>query len=212
MNEPVQQQSLETFLADLASHSPAPGGGSATALNGAMAAALLSMVAAVMQKRDNEPAITSELAAVHQQSETIRAELQDLIAADIAVFHKLAAAYKLPRVTDADAATRRAAIQNLTRDATEVPLQIAHATARLLPICTVLARRTTRLLVSDVGVAAAMIRATVEGALLSVEVNLTSLEDQQFVRATRARAADLSVGLAEETGGIIEIVQQRIAR
>ncbi len=212
MKEPVQQQSLETFLADLASHSPAPGGGSATAVNGAMAAALLSMVAAVMQKRDNEPAIMSELAAVQQQSETIRAELQALIEADIAAFHKLAAAYKLPRVTDADAATRRAAIQHLTRDATEVPLQIAHATARLLPICAVLARRATRLLVSDVGVAAAMIRATVEGALLSVEVNLASLEDQQFVRATRARAADLSVGLAEETGGIIEIVQQRIAR
>src|SRR5205085_1446717 len=73
-----------------------------------------------------------EVRALRERSEALRAELQDLAQADVDVFTYLAAAYKLPRTTDADAASRRAAIQKVTRGATEVPLRIARAVTALL--------------------------------------------------------------------------------
>jgi formiminotetrahydrofolate cyclodeaminase len=163
-----------------------------------------------MLKRNNDNPDAEELRTVQKQAETIRQELQQLAQDDVAVFNRLATAYKLPRTTEADAASRRTAIQRITRDAAEIPLQVAHAAARLVPLCTSLSHRSTRLLVSDVGVAATLARATVQSALLNVEINLSSLDDQNYVRGVQLQMQDLTVGLTEETQGVLEIALGRI--
>jgi formiminotetrahydrofolate cyclodeaminase len=155
--------------------------------------------------------LEGELRAIHAQAEQLRSELQRLADEDITVFNRLAAAYKLPRTTEADAATRKAAIQQITRLAAEVPLRTAQAATALLPLCTTLANNCARLVVSDVGVAAFLIRAAVQSAALNVEINLAALEDQLFVRETRAQLQDLLIGLGDEVDGIVTIVRGRMA-
>jgi formiminotetrahydrofolate cyclodeaminase len=163
-----------------------------------------------MLGKKKQPADAAELQSIHQQAEQVRLELQRLAQEDIAVFNRLSAAYKLPRTTDADAASRKAAIQKLTKEATNVPLATARQAAVLIPLCTSLVHRSNRMLVSDVGVAVLLARSCVQAALLNVEINLASLEDSGFVREVRAHMEDLLVGLEEETRGVVEIVQNRI--
>ncbi|ACL23012.1 cyclodeaminase/cyclohydrolase family protein [Chloroflexus aggregans] len=210
MSESLMQQPLGAILDALASRAPTPGGGSVAALTGAMAAGLVSMVCELTIGKPQFAEVENELRAIHAQAEQLRAELQRLADEDIAVFNRLAAAYKLPRTTEADAATRKTAIQQITRLAAEVPLRTAQAAAALLPLCTTLANNCARLVVSDVGVAALLVRATVQSAALNVEINLAALEDQIFVRETRAQLQDLLIGLGDEVDGIVTIVRGRM--
>lgn len=210
MTDKVSDQQISDFLDTLASNAPTPGGGSVAALNGAMAAALLGMVCSIMLSRNGNTEQKEELETLKQRIEELRYHMQELAQADIEVFNRLSAAYKLPRTTDADAASRRAAIQRLTREAAEVPLQTAHSAAALLPLCITLAHKSTRLLLSDVGIAAVMARATVQSSLLNVAINLATLEDHIYVTQVRTQTEKLMRGLEEETTGILEIVYGRI--
>ncbi len=208
--EMLNEQTISTFLDALASSAPTPGGGSVAGFSGAMAAGLVSMVCSLTIGKKQFADIEEEVRSIHAQAEELRHQLQALAQADIEVFGRLSAAYKLPRTTDADAATRKAAIQQVTRSAAEVPLRIAQVAAAVVPLCTSLSNRCSRIIVSDVGVAALLARATVQSAILNVEINLAGLEDTIFVRETRAQLEDLSVGLGEEVEGIMSIVRQRI--
>lgn len=210
MEERIVDMNVGQFLDALASGAPVPGGGSVAALSGAMAAGLLTMVCDLTIGKKQHAEFESDAKALREQAEVGRAELQRLAQDDVEVFGRLAAAYKLPRTTDADAASRKAAIQTVTRQAAQVPLRMARALVSLLPLCTPLARHGNRLAVSDVGVAVLLIKAAVPSALLNVEINLAALEDQQFVRATRAQIEDLTVGLDEEAEGVLAIVRERI--
>jgi methenyltetrahydrofolate cyclohydrolase len=211
MSEQLLDKRVGQFLDELASKSPTPGGGSIAALSGAMAAGLITMVCDLTIGRQQYAAFEDEARALRERSEALRAELQQLAQADIDAFDHLSAAYKLPRTTEADAASRRAAIQKMTRQATEVPLRVARAAVALLPLCAPLARQGNRTAVSDVGVAALMVRAAVPSALINVESNLAALEDQIFVRQTRAQLEDLTIGLDDEVAGVQALVRERIA-
>lgn len=210
MIESLDQQPVSAFLDTLASSASTPGGGSVAALTGAMAAGLASMVCALTIGKKQYADFADEVQEIHQQAEALRKEFQELGQADIDVFGRLSAAYKLPRTTDADAASRRAAIQTVTRQAAEVPLRVARAGMALLPLCAPLARRGNRTVTSDVGVAVELIRAAVQSSVINTEVNLVSLEDQRYVREVRAQLEDLTVGLNEEVAGVLAIVQERM--
>ncbi|MEI8307430.1 MAG: cyclodeaminase/cyclohydrolase family protein [Chloroflexales bacterium] len=210
MTTTLSEQTINTFLGNLASSAPTPGGGSVASLSGAMAAGLISMVCSLTIGKKQFAEIEGEVRRIQERAEGLRHELQALAQEDIEVFGRLSAAYKLPRTTDADAASRQAAIQKVTRVAAEVPLRTAQAAAALMPLCTSLASHCSRLIVSDIGVAALLARATVQSAVLNVEINLSGLEDKIFVRETRARIEDMIIGLGEEAGGILEIVRSRI--
>ena len=211
MTEQLLDKSVRQFLDELASGAPTPGGGSVAALSAALAAGLLTMVCDLTIGKKQYAEFEDDARGLRQRAEAQRADLQALAQADVEVFGHLSAAYKLPRVTDADAASRRAAIQKVTRQATEVPLRIARATSALLPLCAPLARHGNRSAVSDVGVAVLLVQAAVPAALLNVEINLAVLEDQIFVRQARAQAEDLTIGLDEEVAGVLALVRERIA-
>jgi len=211
MSKHLLDQTLSQFLDELASKTPTPGGGSIAALSGAMAAGLITMVCDLTIGRKQYAEFEDQARALRERSEALRAELQRLAQADMDAFDHLFAAYKLPRTTEADAASRRAAIQKTTRQATEAPLRVARAAVALLPLCAPLAREGNRTAVSDVGVAALMVRAAVPGALINVEANLATLEDAIFVRQTRAQVEDLTIGLDEEVAMVQALVRERIA-
>ncbi|MFL5800738.1 MAG: cyclodeaminase/cyclohydrolase family protein [Roseiflexaceae bacterium] len=211
MMEHILDQPVRQFLDELASSAPTPGGGAVAALSGAMAAGLITMVCDLTIGKQQYAEFEAQAQSLRTRAEALRAELQQLAQADIEVFNNLSAAYKLPRTTEADAASRRAAIQKVTRQAAEVPLRVARAAVALLPLCAPLARDGNRRAVSDIGVAALLVQSAVPGALLNVEINLVALEDQLFVRETRAQAEDLTIGLDEEVASVLVLVRERIA-
>lgn len=211
MSEHLLDQPVRQFLAELASNAPAPGGGSVAALTGAMAAGLLTMVCDLTIGKKAYASFEGEARSIRVRAEALRAELQSFLQADVEVFSSLMDAYKLPKATENEVARRKDAIQLATRAATEVPLQSAQAAAALLPLCGPLARQGSRNAVSDVGVAAQLIRAAVPSALLNVDINLPVLEDAQFARDTRDAAASLTNGLERQVDEILALVRERIA-
>jgi formiminotetrahydrofolate cyclodeaminase len=209
-DEPILTRTVDQFLDDLASGTPTPGGGSVAALSGAMAAGLISMVCNLSIGKKQYAAFEDEAREILAQSEARRAELERLAQEDIDVFNRLMSAYRLPRVTDADAASRRAAIQAVTRLATETPIKIARAIAALVPLLAPLTRSGNRAAVSDAGAAALLIQSAVPAALLNVEINLAGLEDQRFAREARADVEELLAGLREATDGVLVLMRERL--
>lgn len=210
MTEHIFELSVGEFLDQLASKAVTPGGGGAAALSGAMAAALLSMVCNLTIGKPRYAEVEEEMRAALDRTEALRQELQALAEEDVVVFNRLTAAYKLPRVTDADTAIRRDAIQAALRRATEVPLRTARAAAALLPLCPAIAERGNVLAVSDAGVAVHLAHAAVRSALLNVTTNLRTLEDRRFAREVQAEAERLSSGLAAEVERLSTLVDAKV--
>ncbi len=203
---------VTTFLDQLASNAPAPGGGGAAALGGAMGAALVSMVCNLTVGKKRFADVETEMRDMLDRAEALRHELQQLAEADVEAFNRLSAAYKLPRTTESDTAIRRDAIQESLRRATEVPLRTARAAAAILPLCPPVAERGNQAAVSDIGVAALFAHAAVRSALLNVEINLQLLEDRIYIRQVRSEVVRLTEGLDAEAARIQELVMGKIQR
>lgn len=210
----MEQRTLDTsvwaFLDALASGEPTPGGGGAAAVSGAMAAALISMVCNLTLGRQRYANVADEMQTVLDRSEALRAELQELAEEDVAVFTRLSAAYKLPRVIDADAAIRRDAIQAALKRATDVPLRTARAAAAVLPLCPTVAERGNQAAVSDVGVAVLLAQAAVRSALLNVDINLRTLKDLTYVQHVRVDVDQLTDGLDATTEQLMALVNHKL--
>lgn len=199
------------FLDQLASNAPVPGGGSVAAVTGAMAAGLVTMVCALTSGKKKYAHVEESIQALNARAEELRGQLQQLAEDDAEAFRRLSAAYKLPRETEADVAIRKAAIQEATRLATDVPLQTARAAADVLPLCDVAAEQGNSAALSDVGVAVLLAQAAVRSALFNVVINLHTLEDELYVRQARAQMNDLTAGLDESAGLILAKVNAALA-
>ncbi len=210
MEQNTLELSLGAFLDALASGAATPGGGGAAAIAGSMGAALVSMVCNLTLGRERYAAVHDEMREVLDRAETLRAELQQLAEDDVTVFNRLSAAYKLPRVTEADIAIRRDAIQSSLKRATEVPLRTARAAAAILPLCAPVAERGNQAAVSDVGVAALLAHTAVRSALFNVNINLRTIEDQIYSLQVRREVERLTEGLADEAERYAAMVADRI--
>ncbi|NBU63205.1 MAG: formiminotransferase-cyclodeaminase [Chloroflexia bacterium] len=179
MQNELRHQSVQHFLDQLASGTATPGGGSVAALSGALAAGLVTMVCDLTIGRPRYAAFESEAQAIRQQAEAIRAQLTDLIQADIAAYTEVANAYKLPK----EDPQRPQAISDALVTATDVPLRIAEQAATLLPLCLPLAAHGNRTAVGDVVAGAHLAVATVGAALVNVTANIGAI-------ASHPRAAE----------------------
>jgi formiminotetrahydrofolate cyclodeaminase len=206
----IQQASLETFLDHLASSAPTPGGGSVAALCGALSAALSSMVANLTlgreKYRDVEPAIREAL----EHSERLRASFTQLINDDIAAYNALSAAYKLPKATPDEQATRSTQIQAALHDAAEAPLRIAEQARQALNLCRTLAEIGNLNVISDAGVAAIAAHAALESAELNVLINLKAIKDRGLADALLRRLDDARGGAAPMTQDILATVRAKM--
>lgn len=188
--------SVADFLDALASPEPTPGGGSAAAVAGAMAASLLMMVAGLTKSRGNTDEERAALATARAGVATLRTQLLRLADDDAAAFDGVMAAYKLPKGSDADKAARTAAIQLAFTRATEVPLETLHLVARTLTHAEIVAESGNRSAASDVGVALGLLDAAAAGATMNVLINLSSLKDQELVVRLEAAVAAANEAVA----------------
>ncbi|NIM05317.1 MAG: methenyltetrahydrofolate cyclohydrolase, partial [Armatimonadetes bacterium] len=161
---------ITTYLDDLASNKPAPGGGSGAALAGALGAALGSMVANFTVGKEKFAAVEERAKTALGECERLRGELTNLIQADVEAYGKYAEASRLPRDTEEQKARRRAAIQEAMKGAAAVPMEVCRKGRELLKVCQELLEIGNPNLVSDVGCAAELAFAAIGSALLNVEV------------------------------------------
>jgi methenyltetrahydrofolate cyclohydrolase len=199
---PGAPQTIPDYLDALASAAPAPGGGSATGLVGAMGAALISMVANFTVGRPKYAEVETDVRGALDEAEGIRRRLMELAVADEAAFDALSDARKLPRKTDAEKAVRKAAIQQRTKEAATPPMEMAAACRRALELSRVVAEHGNHYLASDAGVAALLAEAALRASAINVRVNLATIEDQAFIQEIERRLNGLLEGtpsLKEET-------------
>ncbi len=182
---------IRDYLERLAGDDPAPGGGSAAALAGALAAASARMVGSFTVGKKKYTDAEDEIRAHLQAIDELREEMLRLVQDDVTAFGGVGAAYAMPKETGEQTRARSAAIQEALREAAAVPLRLAEACVRLAEHLPPLATKGNQNLVSDVGVAATLCRAACECAWLNVEVNLAYIKDEEFVATTRAKVEEL---------------------
>jgi len=192
------------FLDKLASRSPEPGGGSASALVGAVGAALVSMVGNLTLGKEKYADVQGQVEELLKSSEKLRDELQGLIQKDTEVYGDLSAVFKLPRQTDAEKAERTAKIQDALKKATEVPFEIAEKCLQAARLSETAADIGNVGAVSDAGVAVLFAEAAAQGAALNVKINVNSIEDKNFSESKWARIQEI----LEETAALRERVVQ----
>ena len=196
---------VDEFLQRLASGEPTPGGGSASALAGALGAALVGMVCNLTLGRERYAAFESEARALLDASDRLRARLQRGIDEDAAAYDAVMAAYRLPRATDQDKETRSAAIQAATVEAALVPLALAEASAQVIDLAERALGNTNPNAASDLAVAALLGAAALDGAAANVEINIASLKDEA---TTSTIAAQLAAARADRRKQVARVVAQ----
>ncbi len=200
---------LTDYLDELASASPAPGGGSVAALAGALGAALVAMVSRLTIGRKNYQAVSAEFEAILPRAEELRRQLVSLMEQDSAAYSQVMRAYDLPKTNQAEQAERAEAIQAALKHASEIPFQVATACAEVLAQSEIAAARGNRNAASDGGAGTLMAEAGLRTALLNVEINLSLIRDETYVAAMRARIEPLKQ-VAARRQAILDTVQTRL--
>jgi formiminotetrahydrofolate cyclodeaminase len=169
------------------------GGGSASAIAGAMAAALVGMVARLSVGRDAglPDDAYGDIAA---QAAALSGALLTGAEVDAGAFDAVVAGYRMPRGTDEEKSARSRAIQAALAHATRVPLENAEMCAAVLALARQLEGRSNPSAASDLISASHLARAGLAGCLANVEINLPSLKDPAVAAALRARAGALAAG------------------
>jgi formiminotetrahydrofolate cyclodeaminase len=188
---------VSEFLDALASPAPTPGGGTASAIAGAMGASLLMMVAGLAKSRNNTQDERDVLRQAGDVVADLRARMLSLADADSAAFDEVMAAFKLPKGTDEEKAARAAAIQRGYRGATEVPLDTLRIVTSALVQAETVAAFGNRSATSDVGVAIGLLDAAAAGATANVQINLGSLKDQASVERFAKDVEQLTAAAAK---------------
>lgn len=171
------------FVERLSSAEPVPGGGAASALAAALGAALVSMVAGLSAGRPKYSAYEATLARADATGRELAAELLALSDRDADAYAGYAAALKLPRDTDQQIETRRAAIRAAARVASDAPWDCVRACQRLAEVAEAIAGRSNVNASSDVLVAALLAEAGARGAAENVRINLPSTGDAAYSEA-----------------------------
>ena len=193
----LDKLSVEDFTAELGSGSPAPGGGSAAALAGALACSLVSMVAKVTLNKLEDEGIRDKLDNMATESEQTRAQFLKLINSDTLAFNEIMKSYKLPKTTDFEKDARYTAIQAATKHAAKVPLNTAQLGVKALGWVEELTEVGSENAITDTGVAGLMAYTAVTGAIWNVKINLGSIKDTTFVQKTNEEMNRILSSLSE---------------
>ena len=204
--------SVGDLLQRLGSSEPAPGGGAAAALAGALGAALVQMTASLTLGRPRFAAVEDQAQRIAQRTAELRQRLARLCDADADAFQKVSSAYRLPRADDAQKAVRSEAIQSALRLAAEVPLETARICGEVLEVAEEAAPVLNPAVISDVLVGALLAQAALRGAAINVEINLASMTDAAAVARYSNELDGLSSGVDERVERILQAGRARFPR
>ena len=204
-------KTVKDFIDTTASVEPVPGGGSISALCGALATALGSMVARLTIGRKKYAEREADMTLLLTRFSTVMTQLTDAIDRDSDAYATVMAAFKMPKDTDEQKKVRMEAIEVATRGAAEVPMQVARLTASILSEIDAVAHFGNSNAITDAAVAAMCARTAIFGALLNVEINLSGLSDAEYVSAMRMEAVSLRAQAEDTERKVLDYVNSQLA-
>ena len=201
---------IKGFLAETAGSAPVPGGGSISALNGAIATALTEMVANLTIGKKKYADVEGQMRTIATEAALIRERLIRDIDRDSEAYDRVFAAFKLPKDTEEEKAERSRVIQDATKEAAMVPMQVAEEIASVMETIIYVAHKGNQNAVTDACVAMMAARTCVLGALLNVRINLTSIQDEVFVGMMRKKADELEANAIRVEQKLLDWVKTKL--
>jgi len=205
-------RAITEFIELLASQEPAPGGGAASSLVGAIGVALSSMVANLTVGKEKFKDKEELMNEIIEENKKIQKELLELIEKDAEAFSKVAKALKMPKGTEEEKNKRKEALETALKEAALVPLEIMRKSINALRLLEKSLGNSNPNAVSDIGVGAVCLKAALQGAWLNVKINLASIRDKDFVKNIQKEAESLlkdgillSDKIYEEVESILQI-------
>lgn len=202
------------FVNEVASKSPAPGGGSVAALAGSLSSALAHMVTGLTIgkkkfKAKEETTQNFVLNAVSELEEVKEAFLT-LIDKDTEAFNLIMGAFKLPKETDEEKALRRTKIEEATIAAVEVPKEVAYTGKRVLPALLALKEHGNQNCLSDLGVSGLLLHTTITGAVMNMQINLPGISDKTLKAAYQKDIDELTAFSNEHVLPFTKEIQNKL--
>ena len=202
----LTELTVKDFLNKVAGSDPVPGGGSIAALNGAIASALAAMVANLTIGKKHYADCEELMKQIAERAAGLKEEFVADVDRDSEAYDRVFACFKMPKATDEEKAARSAAIQEATKFAAQVPMEVARRAYGLMDTIAQVARKGNQNAVTDACVAMMAARSAVLAALMNVRINLGSLKDKEFALAMQAEADRLEQqALAKEKELLDEI-------
>ena len=202
------EKTCEQFIEETASGAPVPGGGSVSALAGALGAALGRMVASLTIGKAKYADVEDEMTALAQEADMIREELLALVQADIDIFRPLSELYGMKAETEAEKMKKELLLESALREACRVPLDIMEKCARAIELSEIFAEKGSRLAVSDAAASAALCRGAMEAASLNVYINTGSMKDRDRAEVLNAECD----AMLREYGAMAEKIFEDVAK
>ena len=202
------------FLDVVDSNSPAPGGGSVSALASSLGASLARMVAHLSFGKKNYEALPDDVKAKFvanfDELLKIKNELNDLIDRDSEAYNTVMAAYKLPKETDEEKAARNTEIQKSLKYAIQTPYDIVVLSGKAISLLGEILANGNQNAITDIGVGTMLLMVGLEGGILNVKVNLTSIEDAAYVEKITKEIYEIKAVAEKEKERIMGIVNSTL--
>ena len=190
-DRPLMNLVGKEFVEELSTNSPVPGGGSVSALAGALGAALSSMVAALSHEKKELLDLKPEMNEIGIEAQKLKDRLSFLVDEDTNAFNKVMDANRLSATNDEEQSAKNQAIEIANKYAIEIPLETAKKCLRVIELADTLVEKGNPNSVSDAGVAAEVALAGVSGACMNVLINLTSIEDESYCDDMKNKVEDI---------------------
>ena len=185
------EMKVNEFVDLMASDEPAPGGGSAAALEGALGAALTAMVCALTVGK-KKYADVQELAIESQKKgNELKAQFVDVIDRDTEAFNAVSAVFAMPKDTDEEKAARKAAMQEALKGCTKTPFEMMELACQALELTRSVVGKLNASAASDLGCAALSLKAAIQGAWLNVLINIGSLKNKELAEDYRKKGEEM---------------------
>ena len=202
--------SIQSYADETASESPAPGGGSASALIGALGASLAAMVANLSAHKAGWDNRWDEFSGIAEKAMELQKEMLKLVDEDTTAFNGILEAMRLPKDSDNDKNMRNKAIETATQKAIEVPLQVMRLAVASFDIIKVLVETGLPASASDAGVAAICARSAVMGAFLNVQINSKGIDNKDFINTILTECNEINDKAILKETEIIRLVEERM--
>ncbi len=202
--------SIKQFLSILSSEEPAPGGGSASALVGAIGTALLSMVANLTVGKQKFKESEHLMNQLLEEASKLQEDLIKFIAEDTEAFNKVAEVFKMPKNTDEEKIRRKQKMQEALKYAIQVPFNIMERTVQALHLYEKSLGHTNPSAISDIGVGTLCLKTALKGAWLNVKINLAGITDKEFVQTQDKKSQKLLNEGSSIAERVYEAVLQRL--
>lgn len=206
----LTEQQVLSFIEEVESSSPAPGGGSVSALASSLGVALSSMVGKLSITKKKFKALDDDIQSrfhhIMEELTEINFELKELIDKDTEAFNLIMDAFKLPKETETEKKYRSSKIEEGTLEAIKVPFRVAQLSINALRQLDYVLAYGNKNTISDLGVSALMIAAGLEGAILNVKINLPGVSDTSVIEYYQKESNDM----LEESSKIRETILQKV--